>query len=206
MQNDELKSLMLADTAIGDDPDWIIPPRYSWPLVCSAFMFLALAIVSLVYAERFDWLALYPVVGLSFALFITTVWHWHKPRFSTLIRRVDYLTVLANVGYASYFATTLSREFEVLWFSGLAAVAAIFATNEYAYYQQTCVAIDGSVAKQAAYASEEQGASCLAPTKPNTPARARVYVRTVFVHLFGVHVLAASLALALIVGGARDRE
>jgi hypothetical protein len=43
-------------------------------------------------------------------------------------------------------------------------------------------------------------------TKPGTPERRAVYVRTTYVHLFCVHVLANALALTVIIGGEKERE
>ena len=204
---DELAPLM--QSTMIDDPDEIIPPRFSWPLVVSPLLFLVLAVVALVYAERLDWLTLYPIVGLSFILFITSVWHWHRPRFSTRIRRIDYTVVLANVGYASWFSTTLPPKFTEVWFAGLGVVAVIFCSNEYCYYQQVMRNLDGSTShlKPAVpeYSPATENSQWLTPTMPNTEERNRVYRRTVFVHCIGVHCLAAALALAIITGGARER-
>lgn len=206
------ETIPLVKLTMVDDPDEIIPPRFSWPLVISPLLFLVLAVVALVYAERLDWFALYPIFGLSFVLFITSVWHWHRPRFSTRIRRIDYTVVLANVGYASWFSTTLPPKFTEIWFAGLGVVAVIFCSNEYCYYQQVMRNIDGSTShlKPAVpeYSAATESAQCLPylpPTMPNTEERNRVYRRTVFVHCIGVHCLAAALALAIILGGARER-
>ena len=198
-----------------EDPDTVIPPRYSWPLTFSALLFLALSAVAAVYAEEYDWPALFPVVALAFILFATTVLHWRHPRFSTWIRLLDYGAVLANVGYASYLATTLSKKFMEVWFIGIGVVSVIFATNETAYYLQTARGLAGNsrdllpLAKSVPLASssdQQQPEGCLPPTKPNTVERSRVYQRTVFVHLVGVHVFAAALAFAIIIGGARSRS
>jgi len=194
-----------------EDPDEIIPPRFSRPLVFSAALFLVLAALSLAYAQIYDWPALYPVCPLATLLFITSVWHWHRPRFSTRIRRIDYLAVALNVAYASYIAITLSRKYMTMWFVGLSIIAIVFCFNELAYYWQCMRNVDGSGSSllsgpKHTKEEDEERTTCLPRTKPNTEERNRVYQRTVFVHCVGVHCCASSLALALIIGGERQRQ
>lgn len=196
-----------------DDPDLIIPTRYSRYLVASASLFMVTALVAITYATRYQWREMYPVFCLSIFLFVTSVWHWHRPRFSTMIRRIDYIAVLSNLIYASYVATTLNKEYMMIWFIGIGVCGAIFATNEFCYYIQVMRSVNGSLStlthtehSKAEQEIQHQRQCCiLERTQPNSPERECVYIRTVFVHLTCVHVFASALALTLIIGGEETR-
>jgi hypothetical protein len=180
-----------------DDTDVIIPDAISFVLVISAHLFAIMAVLCFVYG-------VYILGALSTALYLTSIWHWHKPRFSSLARRVDYCAVLAVVAYASYYATTEATVYEIIWFAGFAVLSVIFVVNEYRYYCQAmktplgldAVATleDGCIIRKV---DDEFG--WLSPTRPNTPERDYVYKRTVYTHCVGVHCLGFCLACVIIV-------
>lgn len=185
-----------------NDPDIIIPKRLSVYLVYSAHLLLVTSALSLAYAIKFHWTVLFGVAALCFFLYGTSIWHWREPRFSSLVRRLDYCAVFGSLALASYVATTLSGTWIILWFVGLGTIGTIFATNEFLYYHQVMRRVDGGT-------SDAEGACCsgsFRPTAPCTEERERVYVRTTFVHLVCVHVLANALAMALIIGGETSRD
>lgn len=213
------------------DPDIIIPMRLSWYLVASAHLLLLNCIVSLVYAVRYQWTALFGVSALCFLLYITSVVHWREPRFSSIARRLDYVAVLSTVTYASYVAATLTQTYIVVWFAGMGVVACVFAVNEYLYYFQVMRRPDGGCSgafigcgSGVAAASGGSGKISFDDSAPNsrtlgacggrlflqthqgTEEREWVFRRTMVVHLVCVHVLANGLALAVIVGGETTRE
>ena len=171
-----------------DDPDVVIPDKIARPLLVSAHLFLVVAIVAACYGR-------YGLFGVIFVLYLTSIWHWHRPRFSSLARKFDYAAVLASIIYASYIATTLNRKYQLIWFIGLAVIGCIFITNEYLFYIQVMKSFDGKSLDE--MGSDGKNAW---ETKPNTPERDFVYKRTAFVHCIFVHTLAASLALAVIIG------
>ena len=174
-----------------DDDDVIIPDHLSKWLVMSAQLLLVSSILAFVYD--------YTVMGcLLLAVYITSIWHWRAPRFSSWARIFDYGAVASSVVYASYLAVTLSTVYTVVWFVGLAMIACLFATNEYAYYVQ--------VGRDPLGGSEGEGSNLLGLpyTRRNTVEREDVFRRTVIVHLTAVHVAANALALTIIIGGATE--
>ena len=210
---EERQTVDIQGENLGSKEDFIIPPKYSWPLMGSACLFLATSILSLVYSIQYEWPPFYPVVCLSFILFVTSVLHWYRPRFSSIIRKVDIFAVFSNVAYASYFSTILGAKYEGIWFGGLGAVIFFFISNEYAYFLQTGVLIDGASSTSVTInidmenaMEDPQNSKCLKKTSPNTPERDFVYIRTMVVHLLGVHFLAAALAITLVVGASQQLQ
>lgn len=203
---------LLAAATIGkaeeEDDEAIVPEGFQSPLVLSSQLLLVTSIVALVYAIKYDWSLLYGVFATVLFLYVTSVWHWSKPRFSSLARKVDYFAVFSALVYGSFLATTLPEEYILIWFVGLAGIAVCFCVNEYLYYLQVSKSISGeSTSSDNSNSNSKDGAiSSSWATLPNTPEREFVYKRTVFVHLMCVHVLANSLALALIIGGEKTRE
>ena len=200
-----------------EDPDVIIPPRYSRWLVASATLFLLVGSVSAAYAALYKWIDLWPCFFLSLVLYITSVLHWHKPRFSTYIRRIDYMAVGANLGWASYVAAVdVSDKLTVMWFVGIGIVGIVFALNETSYYYQVMRTVSGKTAlkssgkAQSPLMGDTGNASCCVSafpsTQPGTEERNAVYQRVVAVHLVCVHVTASSLALALVIAGENERK
>ena len=177
-----------------DDDDVIIPDHLSKWLVLSAQLLLVSAILAFVYS--------FSVMGyLLVAVYITSIWHWRAPRFSSWARLFDYGAVAAAVVYASYLSTTLREVYTVTWFVGLAFIAFLFATNEYAYYVQ--VGRDPLGGEGTGMSNNLFG---LPYAARNTKEREGVFRRTVFVHLVAVHVAANALALTIIVGGATSSD
>ena len=169
-----------------NDADVIIPDHISSYLVVSAHLLLLNCIVALVYS-------LYVLGALLLCVYITSIIHWRKPRFSSVWRFIDYIFVAGTIGYGTYLSTTLSAAYMITWLVGLAVVGLIFATNETAYYLQ--------IGKTPLGDEEESARGVLLPyAPPNTPEREWVFLRTALVHLVCVHVLANALTLAIIVG------
>lgn len=202
-QHDGDQVLVEGLTADENDPDVIIPKRLSVYLVYSAHLLLITSSLSLAFAVKYHWTVLFGVAALCFFLYGTSIWHWREPRFSSLVRRLDYLAVFSSLALASYVACTLSATWVIVWFVGLSAIGAIFATNEYLYYHQVMRRLDGGSGTP-----DAEAACCgyFRPTAPCTEERERVYRRTTFVHLVCVHVLANALAMALIIGGESTRD
>jgi hypothetical protein len=182
-----------------DDADVIIPDEISRVLVISAHLFVIMAILCFVYGQ-------YVLGALSIMLYLTSIWHWHKPRFSSYARRLDYLAVLAVVAYASYFATTEAALYIIIWFSGFAVLSVTFVINEYRYYCQAMKTPSGKDAERGftdgnnfLRNDEDEEFGCFTPTRPNTVERDYVYRRTVYTHCVGVHCLGFSLACVIIV-------
>ena len=127
-----------------NDEDVIIPDDIAFPLVISSHLLLVTATVALVYAILYEWDLAYGVFATDFVLYLTSVVHWRRPRFSSIARRLDYVAVFAALGFGSYVATTLNLTFILIWFIGLFIVGCIFITNEYLYYVQVMKHVDGS--------------------------------------------------------------
>lgn len=189
-----------------DDDDVIIPDQIARLLVVSSHLFLILAIICYIYQ-------IYILAALATVLYLTSIWHWHKPRFSSVARRCDYLAVLCVVAYASYYATTEDIAYIIVWFSGFAVLSIIFVTNEYRYYQQVMrnplgkdtsnesenATVAATPAVVPTYDEETCCGGCIAGTRPNTAERDYVYKRTVYTHCAGVHCLGFSLACIIII-------
>jgi hypothetical protein len=106
-----------------DDPDVVIPDRIARYLLLSSNLLLTTAIVAACYGR-------YGLFAVIFALYLTSIWHWHRPRFSSWARKFDYIAVLTALSYGSYVATTVGIKYELVWFCGLGLVAMIFISNE----------------------------------------------------------------------------
>ena len=172
-----------------NDSDVIIPDDISSYLVVSAHLLLLNCIVALVYS-------LYVLGALLLCVYLTSIIHWSKPRFSSIWRVIDYIFVAGTIGYGTYLSTTLSVAYMITWLVGLSVVGLIFATNETLYYYQLQRTPTGGK-----LSSSESSVGCCAPTKPGTAARRWAYTRAVWVHLLCVHVLASALACVLLLFG-----
>lgn len=107
-----------------DDPDVVIPDHIARSLVYSSHLLLVTAIVSLVYGD-------YGIFVVLFVVYATSIWHWHKPRFSSIARRADFSAVAIAIVYGSvYAATKSSTSLIIAWFVGLAVIGCVFVTNE----------------------------------------------------------------------------
>lgn len=164
-----------------NDEDVIIPDEIAFPLVVSSHLLLVTAVVALVYAILYQWTLVYGVFATAFFLYLTSVYHWRQPRFSSIARRLDYIAVFAALTFGSYVATTLTSTFILIWFVGLAIVGIIFTTNEYFYYLQVMRNVDGSSSSTANHAANHllDGAFDLERDDADTPLRQIAIVATV---------------------------
>jgi hypothetical protein len=180
-----------------DDPDVVIPDRISRALLWSSQLLVINGIVA--YAH-----ALFVLGTLLVVVWFTSILHWHKPRFSSPRRIIDYTAVATLVGYSTYFSTTLSTMYMLVWFIGLGCIAIIFTLNETAFYLQIGKTPPGDDDDTATAANSLQIPSQIAQqfpyAPPNTKERDWVFKRCAYVHLFAVHVVANVLALAIILG------
>lgn len=72
--------------------------------------------------------------ALLVTVWLTSIFHWYKPRFSTIIRRLDFAAVFTALGYGSYFSSKLREQYFLAWIVGIGIVAVIFIGNESMYY------------------------------------------------------------------------
>ena len=168
---------------------------------------------------------MYGIFAVLFVVYITSVWHWHNPRFSSIARKADYIAVFSAIVFGSYVATTLTLTLILVWFIGLVIIGIIFAINEYIYYTEmkksingndllglgSICQIDNSPNANEEFIDLEKGLVANTDTNTNTNGlsieqKTRIYTRATWVHLICVHVLANSLALTLIIAGEETRE
>ena len=166
---------------------------------------------------------MYGIFAVLFVVYITSVWHWHNPRFSSIARKADYIAVFSAIVFGSYVATTLTLTLILVWFIGLTIVGLIFAVNEYIYYTEMKKSINGndllglgsicqtdnSPNANEEFIDLEKGlVDSITDTNTNmsTEQKTRIYTRATWVHLICVHVLANSLALTLIIAGEETRQ
>ena len=184
-----------------EDPDAVFPDVHARPLVVSSQLLLISSAAAFYVAAKREVMIGFGVGAALLFLYVTSVCHWHRPRFSSVARLLDYAAVAIAIAVGSAAAVTATTPAWIaIWFTGLALIAAIFAVNETLFYVQVMKtpAGDDSSAGTAA-----EGLWGFLPTKPNTPERDWVYRRTSTIHLLLIHVLANALALALILGGLR---
>jgi hypothetical protein len=187
-----------------DDPDVIIPDAIARPLVFSSFLMLITTTIAAVRGEM-------GLAMVAFFVFVTSVVHWRKPRFSSWRRPLDYLAVLTALGYGSYLAATRARSLEwaMVWFGGLAAIAVIFVCNETLYYLQLQRKPTGGeiiISDVESVARTHPKPCCgLQPVAPGSVERRHVFRRVTWVHLLCVHVLANALALVMVLRGLQPR-
>lgn len=106
-----------------NDDDVIIPDKIAFPLVISSHLLLVTAVVAIIFQH-------YGIFAVIFAVYLTSIWHWSKPRFSRIARYADYIAVFTAVIYGSYVAAHLSMKYYLIWFCGLGLISIIFITNE----------------------------------------------------------------------------
>ena len=181
-----------------EDPDAVFPDVHARPLVVSSQLLLISSAAAFYVAAKRGVMIGFGVGAALLFLYITSVCHWHKPRFSSVARILDYAAVVTAVTVGSAAAVTATTPAWIaVWFVGLALIAAIFAVNETLYYVQVMKTPAGGEGLAT------DGLWGFLPTTPNTPERDAVYRRTATVHMLLIHVLANALALALIIGGLR---
>ena len=170
---------------------------------------------------------MYGIFAVLLLVYITSVWHWHNPRFSSIARKADYIAVFSAIVFGSYVATTLTLTLILVWFIGLGIIGIIFATNEYIYYTEMKKSINGndllglgsicqtdnSPNANEEFVDLEKGLVDSPNTDTNTNSnglsieqKTIIYTRVTWVHLICVHVLANSLALTLIIAGEETRQ
>ena len=111
-----------------EDPDVVIPDLNARPLVVSSHLLLVTAIVAAVYQF---WI----LFAVNLFVYITSVLHWRRPRFSTCERKLDYTAVLTNIIYGTIFSMSLNTlEYKIVWFAGLFLIGVLFCINEVIYY------------------------------------------------------------------------
>lgn len=166
-----------------DDRDVVLPDRIAMILLCSAQTFLTASIVAAVYKR-------YGLFSVLFIVYFTSVWHWHRPRYSSFARKADLLAVATAISYASYVASTLSITYILIWSCGISLVAIIFALNEFIFFMRVLKNFHGpGNAKNNVWA-----------TFPNTAERECAYKINAWVHCVGVHCIAAGLSMAIVIG------
>lgn len=108
-----------------DDADVIIPDKIARPLVYSATLLFVNAIVAISFLN-------YGLFAVLMFVYITSLFHWSKPRFSAIARRVDYFAVFVAVLYGSIYAIVIIKKLKYLlmWFIGLSVISVIFICNE----------------------------------------------------------------------------
>ena len=181
-----------------EDPDAVFPDVHARPLVVSSQLLLISSAAAFYVAAKREVMIGFGVGAALLFLYVTSVCHWHRPRFSSVARILDYAAVVTAVTVGSAAAVTATTPAWIaVWFVGLALIAAIFAVNETLYYVQVMKTPAGGEGLAT------EGLWGFLPTKPNTPERDAVYRRTATVHMLLIHVLANALALALIIGGLR---
>ena len=188
-----------------DDPDVIIPDEIARPLLVSSFLMLVTAVLSALHGE-------YGLCIVLTFVFITSIVHWHKPRFSGWRRPADYLAVVVALSFGSYLALTRARssDWTWVWFCGLALIGVIFVWNETMYYMQLqrkptggdLSLVEDSVAS---LASRVQPCCGVKPVAEGSDERRWVFRRVTWVHLGCVHVLANALALVMVLRGLQPR-
>lgn len=199
-----------------EDFDVIIPDRIARPLVWSAHLLLVTAFTSGFVKNRWD------LAATLVAVYITSILHWSRPRFSSWARLADYTAVTVAVTYGTWVSTTLLPIYTYIWGMGIGLVGCVFAANETLYYMQVMKLPSGSdsAVGGAVYVEDrpkvvatanvtvtppatvappaDSVCFCLQVTYANTQQREDVYKRTVFVHLFCVHIFANALAMTIV--------
>lgn len=192
----------IAEFVQHDDPDVIIPYHISIYLLYSSHLLLVTSIVAVSYGR-------YSLFAVLFAVYITSVMHWRKPRFSTIARKLDFIAVFAAIAYGSYYSIDRCNQTELIytWFIGLLIIAVMFTTNEVLYYYQVMKLPTGATVilshniNKSYHTNDNKSLFCyyFKPTQANTIERDNVYKRTVFIHLLCVHIFANALALTLVI-------
>lgn len=112
------------DISQHDDPEVIIPDVIARPLVISSHLLLVTAIVAAIYQ-------FWVLFAVNMFVYITSVLHWRRPRFSSLERKFDYIAVLTNIIYGTIFSLSLNTPiYKIVWFVGLFVIGLIFCVNE----------------------------------------------------------------------------
>lgn len=181
------------------DEELIAPPNLSRFLVITAHALLLTAGVSL-WAAISGWTIMWGSCTLSFLVYLTSIMHWRRPRFDSLVRLGDILAVAASIAWGSIVAVQIGEStITNLWFGGMAVIGSVFTANEVKFYLQI------SRQRSRNLATDSSRSSLLTtlfpPTLPGTREREEVYRINVLVHGLFVHGGANALALAVILLG-----
>ena len=106
-------------------PDVIIPDALARPLLVSSNLMLVTATLALARRIRsFTW----PLAAAAFFVWVTSLLHWHAPRFSSWRRKVDYVAVCAFICVGTWLAIAHARSagWTAFYFVGLAVIGIIF--------------------------------------------------------------------------------
>jgi hypothetical protein len=136
----------------------------------------------------------YVIGSLLLLVWLTSIFHWWKPRFSTFVRRLDFAAVQLAVGYGSYFATEMPVDYTACWFAGIGVVAVIFVWNETMYYLRMGKRPSGD------------DADSVWATRPGTPQRETALWTTAIVHDICVHIIANSLCIVLLIAASGNDD
>ena len=180
--------------SIDDGPDVIIPDKIARPLLVSSNLMVITAIIAL---TRGVW----PLALAAMLVWITSLMHWHAPRFSSWRRYADYAAVACMIAVGSWVAIVQTRSsvWTITYFAGLSLIGVLFLCNETIYYYQLQrTPLGGQMRYQV---SEAPVVTCLTPTPPGSAARRWAYCRAAWVHLLCVHVLASALANVMLLYG-----
>ena len=141
------------------------------------------------------------VIGiLLLVVWLTSIIHWYQPRFSTIVRQLDFLAVFSAIGYGTYYAATnVSDSLKLLWFIGLTVIAIIFITNESLYYISVMKLPTGRDLESPNSTDRDNEDCCTKlETQPGSASREFVYWRTAITHAVCVHILANCLVMIII--------
>ena len=80
-----------------EDPDAVFPDVHARPLVVSSQLLLISRAAAFDVAAKRGVMIGFGVGAALLFLYITSVCHWHKPRFSSVARILDYAAVVTAV-------------------------------------------------------------------------------------------------------------
>lgn len=108
------------------DTECVKPDRLCRALLISAHIYLGVS--------YFSWTRdLYGLCAANFLLYLTSLWHWHRPRKTAIARKVDIFVVLSTIIYGTVYAFLWSN-ITFLWLCCLFVLTVGYITNAIVTY------------------------------------------------------------------------
>ena len=161
------------------DLDILVPQHISKNALYSAQAFIILSCVAFMYKY-------YNLFILLFMLYISSLLHWRKVKYFSLIKVIDIILAFLTISVITFYDITRFCPFyRNIWYYSVFIISTAFTTNEILFYYQILRyknKIIDKPCKKYHYFSLEY-------TNPNTIQREFAYYRSTYTHMIFIHIV-----------------
>ena len=208
------------------DFEMLTPTRLCKPLLLTAHLFLPITAIAV-------YKGFYVLSCFCFPVYLTSLWHWHNPKTSSLARKADTITVLCAFCYGTYTTFLLQREITILWCSTAVFQLCVFSINYVLFLHQVekpDTVVQMYIKEKLKHKDVGDHFDCyesfidehkhyfessdskmtvqnyinLHPTWPMTRERQNAYYRGVYIHMVCIHIIPCVLAIYCLIVGERQ--